>query len=376
MKSAPQRSLSSQGLSTALVCAAFLPVLFSTGCQTPEEAMRRAFKKEGLIRLGATWEDAEIREYARKISHGRRTAKPSERSLKDLDDLVNQGQGQAKLRRFVDDALLRKGWLLLELGRQHEAIAVFQRIIRDHPDSKMDCDLGLESSRPGFGIIEFEKTSYYVLRHRNRSADAAKLGIARCHMRLGEYKKACAILESYVPAKTGRRPSKDPVTADDRDEYVTRLLGTTARYLRSLPETREETQPDGSAYLYNACCYDGRVWELECRRADKVAILLLAKCRIAQGRTGEATLLCEQMMRIFPFCADEAARDVAALAAGNRGRIAKDIESPGLHYLGPTLAPSLSNRTVERLRKISDQAERLAAARAHLMRHYGSNPGN
>jgi len=375
MKSAAQRSLSSQGLSAVLVCAVFLPTLFLTGCQKPEQAIRKAFKKEGLIRLGATWEDAEIREYARKISHGRRTAKPSERSLKDLDDLVKQGQGQAKLRRFVDDALLRKGWLLLELGRQREAIAVFQRIIRDHPDSKMDCDLGLEIGLPGFGVIEFERTSGYVLRHLNRSADAATLGIARCHMRLGEYEKACAILESYVPAKTGRPPSKDPVTADDRDEYVSRLLGTMARFLRSLPETRMETRPDGTAYLYNACCYDGRVWELECRRADKVAILLLAKCRIAQSRTGEATLLYEQMMRIFPFCADEAARDVAALAAGNGDRITKDIESPGLHYLGPTLAPSLSNETVERLRKMSDQSERLEAARAHLMKHYGSDPG-
>ena len=345
-----------------------------TGCQRPAEVRQKAFEKAGLDSLGATWADAEIRALARKIRYTGTTLTPDEHSLAKLDGLVGQCETEARFRCFADDVLLRKGWLLLELGRCQESIAVFEHIIRDYRESKMDCHLGLENCRPGFGVIEYVKTSHYVLTHLNLSADAARLGIARCHMRLGDYDKASAILENYVPARGKRPPSKDPVTAGDNDEYVARLLGTTARYSRSLPETREVAAPDGTR-MYGGCLYDGRVWEIESRRADKLAVLLLAKCRAAQGRADQALILYEQMMRMFPFSAEDAARDIAALAAGKSDQIAKDIQSPCLHYVGPAVAPSMSNEAVERLRKMPDHARRVAAARAYLMKYYGSAPG-
>jgi hypothetical protein len=257
--------------------------------------------------------------------------------LEQCDALYEETAGKEGLQRLEDDLLLLKARMLLGGERYREAQEVYQTVITKYPQGTMEWtdDWAIEAAlMPHISPdrqLQFIRATYYRLRHPNRSSEAARLGLAQCAIGLKDYEEAEGILAGLMPAGEERPPSEDPL-------------------VRTPP-------PEG----YLAFWDDLRFGKLLEQRVDKIALLFLARCKVAQGKENEARDLYGKMLTLFPASAMWASYELELLKAGESDLIKEKLR---MHRLQPSCSVMPGDKVREIL-KLPEQAERIEAAKAY-----------
>lgn len=339
--------LSVCGLLGALVAPAY--ALQMAQPQDPETVVYRTigegFAEKGLQANGS-WKDPELKKCLNRIRDVTRGIKSMDECIARFDRLYAETIANEKLHCLADDVLFQKGKIIkstkrgLDPKRVLMAWRTFEQVIREYPDAEYDRYRGVSYCAPSTftGRREaFALASYYCRMHPNMTADMARLGMAKCYILLGQYEDAATFLRRLVPKEGSRTPSEDPL----------------ARKYES------------AAYL--AFLHDNRFGRLVSSRVDKKAMLLLARCKVAAGKLGEARRAYEEMIETFPCSAGIALLELRFLAKGRADEIVKRLGLIGYNDVHLSRIPT---KKILELIGLTTKAERIKAARAYLIKEY------
>ncbi len=245
---------------------------------------------------------------------------------------------------FADDLLLQKARVLIGWKKHRDATKVLELVAAEYPTDHADLWKGRAMCLPGpVKRRTFELCGQYCERNPNRTTDLAGIGIAQCAIALGDYLDAERTLGDLIPEEGERTPSEDPLV---------RCPG-----------------PDG----YLDFLDDGRFRDIVSERSDKIALLLLARCKAAQGKKREARELYEMLVGLFPCSAGRAISELRHLELGEVDEIVRRLRNAATD---PQLVLpfDIPRDKVLEILEIPEHTRRIEEARAYLAKMYLSEP--
>jgi len=294
---------------------------------------RQALEAMGLT-LAGVWKDPNLLRFGQQVDSIYGQGTPEE-AVQRYEALYEEAAADETLRILADDVLLKKARMLFWVGRYGQAQEAFEAIVQRYPAGTMDLAKAQAGCVPtlAMSVPPFLLAGRYVAEHPNRSADAARLGLALCAIALKDYEKAEGILAKLVPAGEKRPPSEDPLV---------RTPG-----------------PDGYLAFYN----DSRLGDLLAERSDKIALLWQARAKVLEGKADQARDLYETMLSLFPASGMRAEYELELLNSGKMDELAETVS---LHLMNPWLRTTvMRGEKVLEILKLPDQTNRIEAAKAY-----------